>query len=207
MKTRDKFIRVVAGLIVGVAIALVAVVSFVGCKSATKDIAEAAVEVSRRADKITQHSAAIQSELASPPDGVLDVDGSLPWIGGMNSHAVAIDENAKGITDSAAVVSERVTQVEDKVPWWASLLKLFAVIGVLALVVYAGIATGVFKLIHGVLMGFGWFIPKAKLSSAKLDYEAMRDPTVLPEAIASRRTIDPAYNAAYVKVKSSEGNA
>lgn len=184
-------------LLLALAMLVFGLSSMGGCGSATKSIADAAVEVSRRSEKIAQHVAAARSELASPPEEVPVTKGTLAWTGSIDSHLVAIGHNAVGIADQAAIVSTKVTQVEDKVPWWAALLKLLAWVAGLGIVAWLLWTTGIGAIIKKFLWGLGWFIPKAKVSSAKLDAEALADPSKLPQAIASRRTIDPAYDAAF----------
>lgn len=199
MKMKDRLLQIGGAIVLLAAIAMivVALCNMGGCSSATKDIASSANDANRDAQGIVQHANDAIAEVDSPPDDVPVTPDVLAWLGSIKSHLVAIVAGAEGVKKSSARIIERVPQVEDKVPWWAALLKLFAVIGVLALIVYAGIATGVFKFIHVWLMGMGLLIPKAKVSSAKLDAEALADPSKLPQAIASRRTIDPAYDAAF----------
>lgn len=198
---RDGFAYMAVVTVVFVFFAIGVIITLPACQRATKDIASSANAANRDANGIVRHAQDAIVEVDSPPADVPATPEVLGWLGAIKSHLVAIVASGESVKKSSARIIERVPDVEDKVPWWAALLKLFAVIGVLALVVYIGFATGLFKFIKAWLWGLGLFIPKAKVSSAKLDAEALADPSKLPQAIASRRTIDPAYDAAFRKVK------
>lgn len=176
---------------------LIALSHMGGCVSHTKAIANGAMKANREATEIVQKAEETRADLENPPAEVPPTGDVRAWLGRMLSNQLSIISKAQSVQVAATAIVKEVPHVEDKVPWWAALMKLLAVVGGLALLVYIGIATGAFKFIHVWLMGMGLFIPKAKVSSAKLDAEALADPSKLPQAIASRRTIDPAYDAAF----------
>lgn len=113
-----------------------------------------------------------------------------------HSHANAILAET---TDIAGVLGD----VQDVTPWWADMLSYgfiaLAIIGVCFLLWYTGIGS----LVKKVCYSLGLFIPEKKMQQAKLLQEAKddTDPTTIREAIAAFRASDPAFDAAYKKVK------
>lgn len=200
MRFNRRVRSLLGGFFVGFLIAFT-LFCLLGCKSHTAKIAKAAQESSRAAGEIIAHAEAAQNEVASPPEEVPPTPAVTAWLGKITSHLLAIGQKAHEVRDNQATIGNQIPHVEDRVPWWATLLKLLAVVGGLVVVVYVLWATGILKVIRAWLWAHGLLVPKAKVSSAKLDVEALEDPAKLPQAIASRRTADPAYDAAFRKVK------
>lgn len=185
-------------------VAFVCLICLSGCHSPTRAIADGAMKAGRESTEIVQHAEAALAEVENPPPDVPASPDVLAWLGGIKSNLLAIVTKGKSINATATTIVQQVPHVEDKVPWWASLLKLLAWVAGFGLVAWLLWTTGIGALIKRFVWGLGLFIPKAKVSSAKLDAEALEDPAKLPQAIASRRTIDPAYNAAFEKIKAEK---
>ena len=92
--------------------------------------------------------------------------------------------------------------VEDLTPWWASMMGNLAVAAIVIGVVILLWQTGIGMIIKKVLWSMGWFIPKATMRSAQVDMKALDrgHEMSVREAIAVRRSSDPAYEAARNKL-------
>mgnify|MGYP007083421935 CR=1 FL=1 len=194
----------VLAIFVAVAIVALLIGGMVGCKSHTKTIADGAMKAGRESTEIVQHAEAAIVEIDNPPPEVPAEPSVVAWLGGIKSNMLAIVAKGKSINATATTIVSAVPHVEDKVPWWASLLKLFAALGVIALVVYAAVATGAFKVLRGIVWGMGKLIPARALTAAKFDFEYHQknpDDAMHREAVAANRGKDPAYDAAWQKYK------
>ena len=122
----------------------------------------------------------------------------------LNTQEIKVaHKHAANILDESSDIAGAVSSVKDTTPWWADMISYgfiaAAIIGVLAILWYTGIG----GLIKKVVYSFGLFIPDKKLQQAKLLSEVKDedDPTTIREAIAAFRASDPAFDAAYKKVK------
>lgn len=200
---------IIGVLFIFVAIAIVALLigGNVGCKSHTKAIADGAMKAGRESSEIVQHAEAAIAEIDAPPPEVPAEPDVVAWLGGIKSNLLAIVVKGKSINATATTIVQQVPHVEDKVPWWASLLKLFAVLGILAATLYFFIASGAFKVVRGIVWGMGLLIPSRALTAAKFDFEYHQknpDDAQHREAVAANRGKDPAYDAAWRKFKSEQ---
>ena len=197
------------GLKIAITLCMLAVVvamllALFGCSSHTRNIASAAQKSGQEAGEIVQHAKAAQAELDAPPEEVPATPPVLAWLGSIKSHLLAIEKKAGNVRTHAATIGQEVTHVEDKVPWWAALLKLFAVLGILAVLLYFFVATGAMKVVRGIVWGMGKLIPARALTAAKFDFEHHQkhpDDVEHREAVAANRGKDPAYDAAWRKFK------
>lgn len=175
-----------------------------GCVSATKRIATQTNKVTQQASEISDTADRALSSLDNPPASMpLDQDIQA-YLGQQKSYWLSAKENANDIVDGASKISEDLTGVSDTVPWWATLLKLLAGFGMLALTLAALWYTGILKALQKIVWSLGYLIPDAKKAQAKLDAEAYKANPTSPElsaAIARQRADDPAYNAAYMNLK------
>lgn len=103
------------------------------------------------------------------------------------------------ISTSVKEVIEATSEVEDIVPWWASLLEILAVaaIAVACIILVWQLGLGV------LLRRLVGFIPAAKQEEAKILDEAMstESDTTIREAVAMLRAKDPELNAAFKRRK------
>lgn len=124
----------------------------------------------------------------------------------LNSNSIVnAHKHAQSILKETDDIAGVIGNVKDTTPWWADMISYgfisLAIIGVCFLLWY----TGVGGLIKKLCYSLGMFIPERKLQQAKLLQEAQDDknPTTLREAIAAFRAADPAFDAAYKKVKTN----
>ena len=194
-----------------VAAGLLALFLAAGCQSHTKQIADGAMRAGRESTEIVQHAEATKADLDAPPPEVPATPETVAWLGRMVSNQLAIINKAQSINKTATSIVQQVPHVEDKVPWWASLLKLFAVLGIIAAALYFFVASGAFKVVRGIVWGFGLLIPARAMTAAKFDFEYHQknpDDAQHREAVAANRGKDPAYDAAWKKYKAeSAGGA
>jgi len=112
-----------------------------------------------------------------------------------------IEESDQGLSEqtqiieATSIVVESVSQVEDKVPWWASMIQTVAIAAIVVAVLIGLWYTGIGTLLRKVL----GFIPEAKKEEAKLLDESLEDPKKLKEAVAAMRAKDPLLNEAFKK--------
>ena len=128
------------------------------------------------------------------------------------SQEATIVENAKGGETEQKQIIELVDSihinlqgVEDKVPYWATLME--RIVWVLGMIGIAFILwqTGLGYILKRFFWGIGWFIPKKIQQQVELDQKHLDDddPATLRETIASRRASDPAYEYAWKNRKRS----
>jgi hypothetical protein len=112
-------------------------------------------------------------------------------------------KHAHRIIGESADIAKAAGNITDITPWWADMISYgfiaLAIIGVCVLLWYTGIG----GLIKKTVYSLGLFIPDKKIQQAKLLAEVKdeEDPTTIREAIAAFRAQDPAFDAAYKKVK------
>lgn len=174
-----------------------------GCASHTERISKAAGKASQEAGEVIRHAQEAQAMLADPPAEVPATPDTLAWLGAINSHLLAIASKASTIRASATAIQSAVPHVEDKVPWWARLLRMGLIVAAIVGVGWLLWQTKLGMLIAGFVWGLGLLIPKRARTAAKFDHEqltAAPDDNNRREAIAAKRGSDPAYDAAYRKI-------
>ena len=115
----------------------------------------------------------------------------------------SISENPDSILSSSADIQTDLHRVEDSTPWWARLMSNFAIAGIVVGIIVLLFQTGLGALIKRALWSLGWFIPKTTMKSAQADMKVLDRGNEMAhrEAIAIRRSSDPAYEAARKKLK------
>ncbi len=171
-----------------------------GCVSSTKRIATQANEVTQRASEISDTADRAMAALSDPPPSLPVDDETTAYLALQKSYWLAVQSNADFINDAAAKIHIDLTKVGDTIPWWATLLKALAALGLFGLLIATAWYTGLLKLVQKFVWGLGLMIPDAKKSQAKLDAEVFDANPESPEvwaAIARKRADDPAYDAAF----------
>tara|TARA_R100001015_G_C4634444_1_gene200962 strand:+ start:3692 stop:4207 length:516 start_codon:yes stop_codon:yes gene_type:complete len=125
-------------------------------------------------------------------------------------HSLIVSEASQGAKEQATIVKsvndiiKTIPNIEDSVPWWATLMQYgfvaAAIFGVLALLWYLGLGYP----IKALMRNFSSLIPSNKKSAARLLVKAndSESKTTVREMIAVLRATDPDFNAAYKKEKS-----
>lgn len=109
----------------------------------------------------------------------------------------------QAIQNSVAEIREVLPRVEDKDLSWMTLLERVSFAGILIATIIILWQTGIGSLIRRLLYSVSWFIPSKSRREAEMDMkiaDADNDMTIR-EAIASKRSSDPAYNSAYKKLQ------
>lgn len=210
---------------------LLACLLLAGCGSSVEAISNGAQEVQAAATEIRTSagslidlSAQAHSQFqdihnlvtgpTAPDMAVLDrkaVDG-MALMERITLLTRGIDTTAKKAHDSAATVLTNVTGVADITPWWATLLKQYGTLALIGVIVAAGFYFGIWPILaRFIAVTFGWtkVLPKATVTAAKFDSEALEMPTADPvqrEGVAARRAVDPDYDAA-IKAMKKKGDA
>jgi hypothetical protein len=158
-------------------------------------------KISQRATNIVDVASSSQKRfetIGEEARKTTDMDRSL-----IVSEATAGVKEQKTIIDNVNDIITTLPQVEDSVPWWATLVQYgfiaTSIIGVLVLLWYLGLGYP----IKALMRNFSSLIPSSKRSAAKLLVKA-NDPeseTTTRELIAVLRATDPDFNAAYQKEK------
>ena len=119
---------------------------------------------------------------------------------------LAIVDRQATILASSADIQTSLHRVEDSTPWWARLMSNLAIAGIVIGVIVLLWQTGLGMLIKKIVWSLGMFIPKATMRSAEADLKMLDTDNAMAqrEAVAIRRTSDPAYEAARKKLKRSE---
>lgn len=165
----------------------------VSCKSPVNAIANNANEVSTLAQSSKERFQRIDEAVKTE---VIDV-------------ASIQEETTEGIEEQDVIITitkstlVELTKVENKVPWWATLITYsmttLSILGVIFLLWYLGIG----HIVRKFLYSLGMFIPESKIKQADLAKKALdeKDPTTSREMIAALRASDPAFEAAFKKIK------
>ncbi len=109
----------------------------------------------------------------------------------------------QSIQDSVAGIREVLPRVEDKDPSWMLLFERMSIAVIMIATIIIIWQTGIGSLIRRLLYSVSLFIPRKSRRDAEMDMkiaDSENDMTI-SEAIASKRSSDPAYNAAYEKIK------
>ena len=160
----------------------------VSCESPTKSISNAATTVIHEATASKIAANEIIGRASEPE--VIEL-------------ATGIDGHQDNIISAADTVHENISGVEDTVPWWATVMNNVSTaaiaICILIFLWYSGLGVIVKKMVWSL----GWFIPAGSRRAAEMDSKILNDdrPVTHREAVAARRAGDPAYNAAYRKLK------
>lgn len=120
-----------------------------------------------------------------------------------SSSIISAHNHARAIVKETGDIAGVLGNIKDVTPWWAEMINYgfiaLVIVGVCFILWYTGLGS----LIKKLCFSLGMFIPDRKLQQAKLLQEAQDDknPTTLREAIAAFRAADPAFDAAYKKIK------
>jgi hypothetical protein len=171
---------------------LVVIAFFAACTSPVKEIAKDATKVSDLAN--SSHKRFEDIDLATRNE-FIDVK--------------SIQENTKeGIEEQKTIIEitkstlVNLTKVEDKVPWWSTMIVYvmvgLSILGSCFLLWYLGIG----HLTKALFMRLGWVSSK-KMNQASLLTEALdkSSKTTVEEAVAVLRAEDPELNQAFKKIK------
>lgn len=163
------------------------------CKSPVSTIANSANEVSTLAqsskERFEKIGVAAKTEVIDAETIVTQVD-------------LGISEQSDIIELTKTTLAE-LTKVEDKVPWWATMVSYsmvaLSILGIIFLLWYLGIG----HLLRKVFYSLGMFIPESKIKQATLARKTLdtADPTTSREMVAALRASDPAFEAAFKKIK------
>lgn len=179
-----------------------------GCSSAKQAIGSSAHSVSvqaanskRSASQILELAHATQAMESVKNDHVaMEAQSQIITLGG------SIIDDQDEIHETTIEIQSNLHRVEDKSPWWANLLSNLAVAGIVIGAIVLLWQTGLGMLIKRVVWSLGMFIPKATMRSAEADLKMLDNDNEMAqrEAVAIRRTSDPAYEAARKKLKRRE---
>lgn len=152
--------------------------------SPSRAIAVSATEAGERAGTIARLATHIGS-VSTQPEVVTD--------------AAAIVIEAQRIEKAAGAIHKALPGVEDQTPWWGALLGWIAVAAALVAVAAILWQTGLGAAIRVAL---GW-IPKLALRDAALARDVLdtSNPATIREYIASRRSSDPVWEAAWKAIQ------
>lgn len=111
------------------------------------------------------------------------------------------------IQNSVSEIRQALPRVEDKSPSWMTMIERLSIAGILIAVIILIWQTGIGTLFRRLLYSVTLFIPRRSRRDAEMDLKIAdeKDDMTIREAIASKRSSDPAYNAAYNKLKNKHG--
>ena len=160
----------------------------VSCESPTKSISNAATTVIHEATASKIAANEIIGR-ASEPEVV--------------ELATGIDGHQDNIISAADTVHENISGVEDTVPWWETVMNNVSTAAIAICILIFLWYTGLGAIVKRAVWSLGWFIPAGSRRAAEMDSKILDDdrPVTHREAVAARRAGDPAYNAAYRKLK------
>jgi len=211
MFSRRAWERITAAMFIAAvctSFALVGALFLTGCSSAKQAIGSSAQRVNVQAAS-SKRSASQIIELAE----------ASKTLESIQADPIALDTQDQIIALSGAIVSEQsdiqsttveiqsnLHRVEDSTPWWARLMSNLAIAGIVIGIIVLLWQTGLGMLIKRVVWSLGMFIPKATMRSAEADLKMLdrNNEMAQREAVAIRRTSDPAYEAARKKIKRRE---
>ena len=186
-------------------------------KSDTAQIADAVTEMKGASSQIRENTTVVSSVLSTmePSPEVEQLQTlTLSTLNELDVLDPAIDQVQWSASDVDSIllqannlqmeIQKSATEVQDKEKDWMKALKLAAFILVPVAIGFILWYSGIGRLLRRFFFSLGsLFIPAAAKDSAKLDLEALEKPDVLPQAVAVRRASDPAYDAAFRKLKRS----
>lgn len=162
------------------------------CRSPVQDLARNANKVQTLATSSKERFQAIDSATRNE---LIDVE-------------TIQDHSAKGLQEQESIIQltkdtlVNLTKVEDKVPWWSSMIVYvmvgLSILGGCFLLWYLGIG----HLTKALFIRLGW-ISSRKMDQASLLTEALdkSSKTTVEEAVAVLRAEDPELNQAFKKIK------
>lgn len=185
--------------------ATVAAFLLTGCSSAKQAIGSSAQSVSvqaanskRSASQILELAHATQALESVKNDHVaMEAQSQIITLGG----SIIADQDQ--IQETTVKIQSSLHRVEDSTPWWARLMSNLAIAGIVIGVIVLLWQTGLGMLIKKIVWSLGMFIPKTTMRSAEADLKMLDTDNAMAqrEAVAIRRTSDPAYEAARKKLK------
>jgi hypothetical protein len=131
------------------------------------------------------------------------------------SEVEEVDEQAehgiieqRKIQNSVSEIRQALPRVEDKSPNWMILMGRVSIAVILIATTFIIWQTGIGTLIRHLLYSVTFFIPRRSRRDAEMDLKIAdeQDDMTIREVIASKRSSDPAYDAAYKKLKQKRGN-
>ena len=186
-------------------LAPILILALSGCSSAKKAIGSSAQAINARSTSSFQSAVDIHAaaQMATERRSVQEDQIALEAQERIIDLAGVIQADQAYIQESSIVIQDKLHLVEDLTPWWASMLGNLAVAAIVIGVVVLLWQTGIGMLIKKVVWSLGLFIPKATMRSAQADMKAMDQGHEMSarEAVAIRRSSDPAYEAARNKIK------
>lgn len=108
----------------------------------------------------------------------------------------------QSIQNSVSEIRQALPRVENKTPSWMTIFERLSFVGILIAVIILIWQTGIGTLIRRLLYSMSLFIPRKSRRDAEMDLKIADsdDKMTIREAIASKRSSDPAYNSAYTKL-------
>jgi TolA-binding protein len=176
-----------------------------GCSSAKQAIGTSAQGINTRSGNSLRAATEIQ-QIASATLEISAVQGDpiiLDAQEQISNLASSIISDQTAIQESTVNIQSNLHRVEDKTPWWANLMSNLAIAGIVIGIIVLLWQTGLGMLIKRACWALGWFIPKSTMRSAAADMKVLNRDNEMAhrEAIAIRRSSDPAYEAARRKLK------
>ena len=129
------------------------------------------------------------------------------------SEVEEVDEQAehgiieqRKIQNSVSEIRQALPRVEDKSPGWMILMERVSIALILIATTFILWQTGIGTLIRRLLYSVTFFIPRRSRRDAEMDLKIAdeKNDMTIREVIASKRSSDPAYNAAYKKLKQGD---
>ena len=110
------------------------------------------------------------------------------------------------IQNSVSEIRQALPRVEDKSPSWMILMERMTIAVILIAATFILWQTGIGTLIRRLLYSVSFFIPRKSRRDAEMDLKIAdeKNDMTIREVIASKRSSDPAYNAAYKKLKQGD---
>jgi hypothetical protein len=179
--------------------------SLFGCWSAKSAIDSGAIEA--RSLSVTSEGRFLSiEELASSSEARFEQTGDLQGVAEQQeivAEAISGSDEQRDIQGLADGIRTNLHGVDDKIPWWANMTTTIAIVVGIVVVFLFLWRSGILGFIRKAIWGLGIFIPQRKIQEAQLDLKVMdaSSPTTIRESVASKRASDPAYEAAYKKVK------
>lgn len=180
----------------------------VGCSSAKKAIGNSAQAINVKSTESVQRASEIQALAQSTLD--LDTFKDDQVVTGNQSMIINLAEmissDQQYIQEATIQIQEDLHRVEDLTPWWASMIGNLSLAAIVVGVIVLLWQTGLGMIIKKCLWSIGLFIPKSAMRSAQADMKALDTDHEMAyrEAVAIRRTSEPAYEAARNKLKRKE---
>lgn len=183
----------------------VCLLALMGCWSAKSAIDSGAKEVRGLSSSSEDRFGAI-NELATSSEERFEKVGDLEGVAEqqeISSEAIGGLDEQRDIQVLSDSIRTDLHGVDDRIPWWANMTTTVAVvIGIIVVFLFLW-RSGILSFVRSIFWGVGLLIPKRKLQEVELDLKVLDEssPTTFRESVASKRASDPAYEAAYNKVR------